>query len=78
MTEEFLSWRLVLNKQMKNHGYSGNYDMVMNFTQAVLEGRNLEACLNEQRAKETKNKTRKAKEKESTLRSKFMIVQFSN
>jgi hypothetical protein len=29
-TEEFLRWRLVLNEQMKNHGYSGNYDMVMN------------------------------------------------
>jgi hypothetical protein len=28
--EEFLRWRLVLNEQMKNHGYSVNYDMVMN------------------------------------------------
>jgi hypothetical protein len=28
--EEFLRWRLILNEQMKNHGYSGNYEMVMN------------------------------------------------
>jgi hypothetical protein len=47
---------------MKNHGYSGNYDMVMNLAQAMLAGRSLEAFLNERRAQETKNKTRKAKE----------------
>jgi hypothetical protein len=34
--EEFLRWRLILNEQMKNHGYSGNYDMVMNLAQAML------------------------------------------
>jgi hypothetical protein len=62
MPEEFLRWRLVLNKQMKNHGYSENYDMVMNLSQAMLVGRSLEAFLNERRAQETKNKTRKAKE----------------
>jgi hypothetical protein len=28
--EEFLIWRLVLNEQMKNCGYSANYDMVVN------------------------------------------------
>jgi hypothetical protein len=28
--EGLLIWRLTLNKQMKNHGYSGKYDMVMN------------------------------------------------
>jgi hypothetical protein len=60
--EDFLRWRLVLNEQMKNHGYSGNYDMVVNFSQAMLAGRGLEAFLNERRAQETKNKTRKAKE----------------
>jgi hypothetical protein len=37
--EEFLRWLLVLNKQMKNHGYSANYDMVMNLAQAMLAGR---------------------------------------
>jgi hypothetical protein len=31
--EEFLIWRLTLNEQMKNHGYSGNYEMVMNLAQ---------------------------------------------
>jgi hypothetical protein len=29
MPKEFLRWRLVLNEQMKNHGLSGNYDMVI-------------------------------------------------
>jgi hypothetical protein len=46
---------------MKNHGYSGNYDMVMNLAQAMLAGRSLEAFLNEQRSQE-KIKKRKAKE----------------
>jgi hypothetical protein len=27
--EEFLRWRQTLNAQMKNHGYSGNYEMVL-------------------------------------------------
>jgi hypothetical protein len=40
--EEFLKWRLILNEQMKNHGYS-SYDMVMNLAQALLAGRSLEA-----------------------------------
>jgi hypothetical protein len=48
---------------MKNHGYSGNWDMVMNLAQAMLAGRSLEAFLNEWGAQETKNKTCKAKEK---------------
>jgi hypothetical protein len=60
--EEFLRWRLVLKEQMNNHGYSANYDMVVNLSQAMLTGRSLEAFLNERRAQETKNKTRKAKE----------------
>jgi hypothetical protein len=47
---------------MKNHGYSGNYDMVMNLAQAMFMGHSLEAFLNEWRAQETKNKTRQAKE----------------
>jgi hypothetical protein len=37
--EEFLRWRLTLNEQMKNHGYSGNYNMVMNLAQSMLAGR---------------------------------------
>jgi hypothetical protein len=60
--EEFLRWILVLNEHIKNHGYSGIYDMVMNLAQAMSVGRSLEAFLNERRAQETKNKTRKAKE----------------
>jgi hypothetical protein len=47
---------------MKNHGYSGNFDMVMNFAQAMLAGRSLEAFLNEWLAQDTKNKTRRAKD----------------
>jgi hypothetical protein len=34
-------------QKMKNHGYSGNYDMVMNLAQDMLVGRSLEAFLNE-------------------------------
>jgi hypothetical protein len=60
--EEFFRWRLVLNEQMKNHGYSANYDMVMSLAQGILAGRSLEAFFNERRAQEAKNKTRKAKE----------------
>jgi hypothetical protein len=52
---------LVLNEQMKNHGYSGNYDMVMNLAQAMLAGRSLETFLKERRAQDIQ-KTRKAKE----------------
>jgi hypothetical protein len=47
---------------MKNHGYSENYDIVMNLAQAMLAGRSLEALFSEWWAQETENKTRKAKE----------------
>jgi hypothetical protein len=60
--KSLLIWRLVLNEQMENHGYSANYDMVMNLAQAMLAGRSLEAFFNERRAQETKTKTRKSKE----------------
>jgi hypothetical protein len=60
--EDLLRWCLVLIEQMKNHGYSGNYNMVMNLAQSMLAGRSLEAFFNERRAQETKNKTRKVKE----------------
>jgi hypothetical protein len=55
--EEFLRWCLVLNEKMKNRGYNGNYDMVMNLAQAMLAGRSLEAFLYERRAQETKKNT---------------------
>jgi hypothetical protein len=45
--EEFLKWRLILNEQMKNNGYTANYDMVINLAQAMLAGRSLEAFLSE-------------------------------
>jgi hypothetical protein len=44
--EEFLRWRLILNEQMKDHGYNANYDMVINLAQAMLAGRSSEAFLN--------------------------------
>jgi hypothetical protein len=44
--EEFLRWRLVLNEQIKNHGYSENYDMVVNLSQAMLVGWSLESFFN--------------------------------
>jgi hypothetical protein len=48
------------NYQMKNHGYSGNFEMVMNLVQAMLALRGVEAFLTERWAQESKNKTRKA------------------
>jgi hypothetical protein len=62
MPEEFLKWRLILNEQMKNNGYTRSYDMVMDLTQAMLAGRSLEAFLSERRSQEAKNRIRKAKE----------------
>jgi hypothetical protein len=73
-----LKWRLILNEQMKNNGYTASYDMVMNLAQAMLVGRSLEAFLNERCAQEAKNKTRKAKEQTMHTPNKFMIAQFLN
>jgi hypothetical protein len=56
-----LKWRLILNEQMKNHGYA-SYDMVMNLAQAMLAGCSLEAFLKERCAQEAKNKTCKVNE----------------
>jgi hypothetical protein len=58
--EEFLEWRLILNEQVKNNGYTGNYDMIMNLAQAMLAGRSLEAFLNENRSQEATHRIRKA------------------
>jgi hypothetical protein len=46
---------------MKNHGYSGNYDMVMNFSQATLAGRGLEAFLSERRVQDTNKQNTQGK-----------------
>jgi hypothetical protein len=54
--EEFLKWRLILNEQMKNDGYTGSYDMVMNLAQAMLTGRRLESFLSK-RTTLTRSKT---------------------
>jgi hypothetical protein len=47
---------------MKNHGYSGNYDMDMNLAQEILAGCGLEAFLSERWAQDIKKKTRKEKD----------------
>jgi hypothetical protein len=47
---------------MENHGYSADYDMVMNLAQEIFTGRSLKELLNERRDQEAKHKTRKAKE----------------
>jgi hypothetical protein len=76
--EEFLRWRLILNEQMKSHGYNANYDMVMNLAQAMLAGRSLEEFLNERRAQEAKRKKARQRSRQRSLRNKFMVVQFLN
>jgi hypothetical protein len=50
-----------LSEQIKNNGYGENADNSMNLAQAMLEGRSLEAFLQEKRAQEAKNRVRKAK-----------------
>jgi hypothetical protein len=59
--EEFLKWRLILAKQVKNNGYSDNPDNIIILAQAMLAGSSLEAFLNEKRSQEAKNKVRKIK-----------------
>jgi hypothetical protein len=61
--EEFLKWRLILNEQTKNNGYTGKYDMIMNLAQSMLAGRSLEALLTERHSQESKNRIHKAKDK---------------
>jgi hypothetical protein len=59
--EEFLKWRLVLEEQVKNNGYTDNPDNIMNLAQEMLAGRSLEAFLNEKRSQEANNRVRKSK-----------------
>jgi hypothetical protein len=59
--EEFLKWHLILNEQVNNNGYNGNYDSIMSLAQAMLVGRSLEVFLNEKRSQEAKNRVHKAK-----------------
>jgi hypothetical protein len=51
----------MINEQMKNRGYSLNYDMFMNLSQSMLAGRVLEEFFSEQWTQDNKNKTRRAK-----------------
>jgi hypothetical protein len=69
--EEFLRWRLILNEQiMKNHVYSGNYNMVMNLSQVMLAGRGLEAFLSERPAQDTK-KNMQGKARQRSKQSRY-------
>jgi predicted small integral membrane protein len=68
--EEFLRWRLILNEELKNHGYSGNYEMVMNLVQAMLAVKG--------GPKTSKTRHARPRSKQSILRSSFMIAQFFN
>jgi hypothetical protein len=57
---------------MKNHGYSGNYDIVMNLAQVMLAGLILESFLSERWAQYIRNRTGKAKEQtEHTLQQSY-------
>jgi hypothetical protein len=62
MPEEFFKWRLIVNEQMKDNGYTGKYDMIMNLAQAMLVRRSLEAFLTERCSQEAKHRIRKAKD----------------
>jgi hypothetical protein len=59
--DDFLKWQTTLNEQIKNNGFSRNYEMVMNLAQAMLAGCSLDAFVKERRAQEVKNKTSLAK-----------------
>jgi hypothetical protein len=76
--EEFLRWRLTLNDHIKNHDYSGNYEMIMNLTQAMLAGRGLESFLVKCGPKKSKTRRARPKRKSSILQIRFMIVQYLN
>jgi hypothetical protein len=78
MPEEFLRWRLILNEQIKNHGYNASYDMVVNLAQAMLVGRRLEAFLNDRKAQEAKTKGARQSTRRCILPNKLMIAQFLN
>jgi hypothetical protein len=43
--EDFLKLRTTLNEQIKNNGFAGNYEMVVNLAQAMLVGRSLDVKL---------------------------------
>jgi hypothetical protein len=63
--EDFLRWRLTLNEQMKNPGYTGNDAMIMNLAQAMLAGRGLEAMLSERWSQDVKKRHASPRSKQS-------------
>jgi hypothetical protein len=50
LSEDFLKWQTTLNDYIKNNGFAGNYEIVMNLVQVMLVGRSLDAFLKERRA----------------------------
>jgi hypothetical protein len=46
----FLKWQTTLNEQIKNIGFAGNYEMVMNLAQAILVGCSLDGFVKDRRA----------------------------
>jgi hypothetical protein len=60
--EEFLRWGLVLNEQVKNHGYSENYEMVMKFVPSNVGGTQLRSIFELMMGARYKNNICKAKE----------------
>jgi hypothetical protein len=77
-SEEFLKWRLILIEQMKNNGYTGSYDMVMNMAQAMLAERSLEALLSERRSQEAKTEFARQMSRRCIPPTKFMTAQLLN
>jgi hypothetical protein len=76
--EEFFRWRLILNEQMKNHGYSANYDMVMNLAQVMLAGTVWKRFLMNDGHKKQKTKRARRRTRRCIPPNKFMIAQFLN
>jgi hypothetical protein len=59
-SEDFIKLRMTLMEQIKANGSGGKYYMVMNLAQAMLNGRGLDAFVNERRTQIAKNKIRVA------------------
>jgi hypothetical protein len=76
--EDFLKWRTIFNEQIKNNGFTRNYEMVMNLAHAMLSGRSLDNFVKERRAQEVKNKIRLAKgETELTAQQTYECAIFN-
>jgi hypothetical protein len=69
---------MTLNEQLKNHGYNGSYEMVMNLAQAMLAGHGLQYFFVNSGPKKAKTRHARPRIRPSILRSKFMIAQYLN